>query len=322
MEKILSVISGSDITITLQKALLESSKVRIPEGKFFISDTILLPSGARIIGSGEFNSEIHFSDDVNKNMFTNSDYQAGNSDITIENLSLDGNWKNQRKPENEKRISFCNMFYFAKSNNLSFKGIRAFNCYQTVLHFNNSKDIFIEGLHSENLGWSGISTSGSDNIVAKNVYIYNSGNDHRHSAIHLDGGRGAYLECTVIKCNGNGVMLDSTFSDFSHAVVTANCSECMRGVSLIGSPKSQPKHILVKSGRMSKNQIGVMVSNSREAFIDGVVLDHNSEVGVLFQGRVGGLDSMVTNCEFIDNVEDIKEIHESKNNLFFNNKGL
>lgn len=315
----LNVNNGDNITKTLQKSLINDVVIVIPKGRFYIDETIKIPSNVVIKGEGNCESEIFLCDHVNANMFTNINHKSGNKNIHVENLALNGNWEKQFKPDSETRVSFCNIFYICRGENITFKKINAFNCYQTALHFNNSNGINIDGLFSKDLGWSGISTSGTNNLIAKNVYVYNSGNDHRHSAIHLDGGRGAYLECTVIKCNGNGVMLDSTFSDFSHAVVKANCSECMRGVSLIGSPKSQPQHILIKSGKMSNNDIGIMVSNSQFAFIDSVELENNSEVGILFQGRVGGLDSVVTGCSFSGNEVDIKEIHSSKNNLFYMN---
>lgn len=62
-----------------------------------------------------------------------------------------------------------------------------------------------------------------------------------------------------------------------------------------------------------------MVSNAKSAFINNVYFESNSEYGILFQGRVGGTDSFVNNCTFIGNKEDIKEIHQSKNNKILSN---
>lgn len=292
--------------------------IKLPKGLFYISDTIELPSNTELSGCGEL-TKLILSSSVNKNMFTNQDKVKGNENIKISNISLDGNWKEQFKPENEKRVSFCNMVYFAKCKNVSFLSIKAENVFQTILHFNNCDGVNIYGLDARYLGWSGISTSGTDNIIATKVYIFDSGNDHRHSAIHLDGGIGSYLEVDVNTCVGNGVMLDSTFSDFSRSAVKANCKNCMRGVSCIGSPGKIPMNILIQVGVMENNEIGVMVSNASDVFISNVSFIKNTEVALLFQGRVGGNNSLASGCTFEGNFENIKQIHNSNNNFFFNN---
>ncbi len=308
--------NGTDITDVLQKDINSSDSVNLPEGEFTISRTILVRSNVIISGEGD-KTRIFLNDAVNSNMFTNSTPVEGNENITFKNISLDGNISKQFKPETQKKLSFCNMFYFANTSNIEFTNITGVNCYQTVLHFNKCQDIKINGLIAKHIGWSGISTSGSNNITATNIYIYDSGNDHRHSAIHLDGGTGAFIQGDIDRCVGNGVMLDATFSPFSHAVVTVNCSNCMRGVSLIGSPEKTPKNILIQGGVMKSNQIGVMISNASHSFIDGVLFLKNSEYGLLFQGRVGGNHSVVSRCKYTGNTVDIKEIHNSKGNFFY-----
>ena len=240
-----------DITDFLQNSIDNNSVTTLPEGEFILSRTIVIGSNKIIKGQGE-RTVLKLGSAVNANMFTNKSHKEGNSKITIENLLLDGNLTEQYKPEDEKRLSFCNLVYFSNTKDVVFNNITGINCFQTVLHFNNCDNVQIEGLLAKNLGWSGISTSGTNNIKATKIRIFDSGKDHRHSAIHLDGGKGAYIEADIDKCVGNGVMIDATFSPFSHAVVKANCSNCMRGISLIGSEGKMPRNILIQGGEMKR----------------------------------------------------------------------
>jgi polygalacturonase len=312
--------TGSDITEELQLLIDSNSKVLIPQGEFYLSNTIKFSSNIELRGESQGLTRLYMSKGTNCNIFSNVNQREGGENITVSDLYINGNGSFQSRPEDQKKLSFCNAVYLANSKNLRFKNLTIEDCHQTALHFNNSDGVEIFNVITRNLGWSGLSTSGTSNIVATRFYVFDSGNDHRHSAIHLDGGHGVYLKCKVEKCVGNGVMLDSTFSPFSQAVVEAECSFCMRGLSLIGSAKSQPRSILIKNGKFRYNEIGVMVSNSESAFIDACDVEHNSQYGILFQGRVGGNNSVVSDCQFFDNKEDIGEIHESKNNKFFFNK--
>lgn len=307
-----------DITVKLKEQVTSSNEVVIPEGRYLITDTIDIPSNVKIIGTNG-NTELHFGDAVNKNMFTNLDHSHGNSHITIEDIKIYGNWKKQFRPESQNKLSFCNAFYFSNVTKASFKKVEVSGFLQTALHFNNCDEVSVSGLNARDLGWSGISTSGTNNLFADDIYIYNSGCDHRHSAVHIDGGINIFLECSVVKCNGNGVMLDSTFSDFDHAIVSANCYECMRGIALIGSPKSTPNTILLKDCNVMNNEVGIMVSNSNNAFIVDSKIESNSEYGLLFQGRVGGNNNMVLSCRFKNNNIDVDEIHSSFGNVFHQN---
>jgi hypothetical protein len=311
-----------NITNEIISRLAINDEVILPEGEFVISQTIFIGSNKSIRGSGNRATKLRMVDGMNGNMFTNSDHKSGNENIRLENLYLDGNRENQFKPMDEKRVSFCNLVYFARVSNAFFNEVDGVECYQTVLHFSNCKNITINKFVAKHLGWSGISTSGTQNLVATNVVIYDSGNDHRHSAIHLDGGGNVYVQANIEKCVGNGVMLDATFSPFSHAVVNAHCSDCMRGIALIGAPDKVPQHILISGGEMKNNRIGIMVSNSSHAFIEGVRIQNNNEMGVLFQGRVGGINSIVKSCIFESNAKDIVELHNSGKNKFYDNQYL
>jgi len=144
--ELINVENNSDVTEILQNYLGVGKQIKLPKGTFYISKTVSVASGARLEGSGDVQTKLCLADSVNDNMFTNLTHRKGNKDITFINLFFDGNWKKQFKPEEEKRLSFCNIVYFANTKSLSFLNIKAENCFQTVLHFNNCVSVKIKKL--------------------------------------------------------------------------------------------------------------------------------------------------------------------------------
>lgn len=305
-----------DLTEELDRLAALPGEHHLPAGAYRVSRTISLSDGCHIVGAGDMKTTLVLADGVNNNMFTNSAYWTNgtNNDIRISNLRLNGNQKRQFKPESEKRLSFCNGVYLANVTDCVFDNLVIENVLQTSLHFRRCTTVRINGLQTQDLGWSGISTSGTSDLEARDFYIYNSGNDHRHSAVHLDGGKGAFLHGEVKKCVGNGVMLDSSFAPFSHALVQVEARYCMRGISLIGSGDVQVHSVLLSGCHVADNDIGIMLSNAHSSFVSDCRIDTSTEVGLLFQGRAGGFDNTAVNCRFSGNARDMEERHKSRNN--------
>jgi hypothetical protein len=311
-----------DITEDLEERASTPGEHVLPKGTFRVSRTIGLSDDCHIAGFGNMETTLVLADGVNNNMFTNSGYrqEAPNNNIKVSNLRINGNQDKQRKPADEKRLSFCNAFYMANVTNCAFEDIVIENVKQTSLHFRRCTTVRIDRFKSQGLGWSGISTSGTDDLEATDFYIYDSGNDHRHSAVHLDGGKGAYLHGEVKKCVGNGIMLDSSFAPFSHALVQVNSEQCMRGISLIGSGEVQVHSVLLSDCQVADNDIGIMLSNAHSSFVSKCRITSSNEVGLLLQGRAGGFDNTVSDCMFFDNARDMEERHQSRDNRFIGNQ--
>ncbi len=321
MKKVfLNSVTGSDISVDLQLALGEGDvKVLIPPGDFLISKTIYLPNNVSIVGSPDFSTKITLGNAVNSNMFTNKSHLEGGENISVGNLWLDGNAVNQFRPHEQKKLSFCNIFYFSNVFNIDFLNIKVSNCKQTALHFNKCLAVKIDSLNVSRAGWSGISTSGSENLEASNVLIYDSGKDVMHSAVHFDGGKGIYFDGEVEKCTGNGVMLDSKFSFFRNAIVSVLARDCKRGISLSGDHNNGLSNILVKNSKIFCCETGIMVSNAKDVFIVDSYIEKSFEYGVLLQGKYGGCYTIIANSKFKRNRKNITEIHASNNNFFVKN---
>lgn len=322
-EYILDVRDGSDITKALQSVINEFSeiniKILIPAGTYATSNTILICSNTVIKGASNFSTKLILSDKTNDNIFTNHDHQLGAQNIGIESLWLDGNAFNQYKSANENRLSYCNACYFKNCKNINFYMIRVHNCKQTALHFNNCDNVKIEKLKATRLGWSGISTSGTNNIVASEVYIYDSGKDKRHSAVHFDGGSRSYFDGEIEKCTGNAVMLDSKYSSFNKSIINAKCAFCKRGIAILGFRQNLIKNVLVHCAEISNTEVGILVSNARHVFVADCKVNYSKKVALSFQGKYGVADSVVSNSFFKKNRNDIKQCKNSDRNYFFGN---
>jgi hypothetical protein len=311
-----------DITDDLQAMAKKEGEWTLPKGLFKVSRTIRLGSELHLTGAGRLETTLVLANDVNNNMFVNSGYvqkDIRNANIKVSNLRINGNQTAQAKPAHERRLSFCNGFYFADADGCSFQDLVLENILQTALHFRTCSRIDITRITAQDLGWSGVSTSGTSEIKVQDFYIHDSGNDHRHSAIHLDGGGKAYLQGRITKCVGNGIMLDSSFAPFSQAVVEVDASDCMRGVALVGSGEVQVHSVMIEGCKVRDNDIGIMVSNAHDVFVRGCRMERNRDYGLLFQGRAGGRDSIVSRCTFASNAKDVGEIHQSGGNILVDN---
>lgn len=144
--------------------------------------------------------------------------------------------------------------------------------------------------------------------------MFDSGLDKRHSAIHIDGGLGVVVNFGISQSTGNGLMLDSEFSALEGVVCKGTVTSCMRGVSFSGAHKHQLRQANLCVEAIANRECGVLVSNSSQAQILDSRITANGKYGILFQGKNGGRDCMVANCEVSGHERDICEIHASGNN--------
>lgn len=290
--------------------------IRLGPGDFIISQTIYLPSNTSIIGAGKKRTHIILAPASHCHLFTNVDHQRGNSNLTFRKFSVVGNGDSQERQPHHKALTFCCALYIKNTRRLLVEDVDFFDIRQTATHFNGSKGIVVRRCDMSKLGWSGVSTSGTSNMQV-DVSVSDAGRDNMHSAIHLDGGIGIHCRADVSATTGNGIMLDSTYSELRNVVVEGSAKQCKRGVSLSGSAV-KPLEVVLISGRFCDNaEVGVMISNARSVTLSGCEVTGNGEVGVLFQGRNGGRDSIVFNSKISGNPENVKELHASGGNWVF-----
>lgn len=315
--------TGDDITAALQTSIDDAAPgeiVQLPPGSFTLSQTIRLRSGVTLQGgTGQRRTSLTLAPGTNGHMFTNISHQQGNTSIALKDLILHGNAKHQHKADGVKHLVWCNLILFRRVKDATISNITAHDCRQTVLHLNHCTDISVDGLECHGMGWSAVSTSHADNLTVRNSSFHNSGLDTRHSAVHLDGGNGARIQCTVDTCTGNGVMLDSKFSPLQNVVVEATSRRCLRGIGVMGDHENRIRNVLLRRCEVSENNVGMVVSNTSHVFIDDCTIRDSQEAGLVLQGQHGGSNVVVHGCHFERNLVDVQERDTSKDNYFVGN---
>ena len=268
-------------------AIVGSGTVFLGPGEHVVDSTIELPSGVSLVGTGAASTTITLAPGSSCHVFTNNDHAKGNEAIELRGFTLEGNMRTQPRPADLQGITFACGGYFKRVKHLVVQDVVARGIRQTAFHFNHCKHVMIERLEADELGWSGVSTSGTDDIVLRSVVVTNSGLDVRHSGMHLDGGTGAYVDAAIDTCTDNGIMLDSKFSPLSDVVVCGVVRRSMRGLSLSGNHEKALSKVHVSGDFSDNREVGVLVSNASNVFIVGTTTASNGSAGIVIQGRSG-----------------------------------
>ncbi len=270
--------------------------VYLPPGTYRVEQTILLPSDVTVSGAGQEETILELAPGANCHMFTNENAEKGNDRIKLTDFSIEGNMRSQYRPADAKSLTFACGGYFRRSRDITIERITAHAIRQTAFHFTRCTHVDVRHLVADQLGWSGVSTSATDDIVLRELVVTNSGLDVRHSGIHLDGGKGAYIEAIVDGCTGNGIMIDSKFSAITEVVVKGNVRNSLRGLALSRGHEFDLDHVLL-SGDYSHNlEYGVVVSNANDVFVVDANMASNGIAGLMIQGQYGAVHCVVADC--------------------------
>jgi hypothetical protein len=89
--------NGSNDDVEIQAAInaANGGTVVLRKGSYSISAQLSIPTGTTIRGEGKGNTILVLANGANVTMFRNSDTTSGNTDITIADLTIDGNKSNQ-----------------------------------------------------------------------------------------------------------------------------------------------------------------------------------------------------------------------------------
>jgi parallel beta-helix repeat protein len=290
--------------------------VVLEPGEFRISRPITLPSNTRMRGCGSAITCLLLEPGSNCHVTTNQDHLSGNQNIFLSAFSIRGNSTSQRKLENEYSTTYCCGAYFKNVNSIVIDDLIFFDIRQSCIHLTHVVNIFIVGVAGRLIGWSGISTSNASNAYIR-CEFEDAGLDDVHSALHIDGGAGIFVDAMVRDTLGNGIMLDSRFGPLSGCVVRGLAERCKRGVSLTGSGTHPLQDVSIQGVFRDNSDAGIMVSNADRVTISGCTVTGNKGYGILFQGRSGGNNCVVTASNVFGNGTDIGHLHASRANWFF-----
>lgn len=312
--ELFEVSSEKELYKVLDNDESQERRIILTEGRYRVNRTLQLSDNDHIVGRGEVCIEL--LPNSNCHVFSNRNYKDGNQNISVKDIKIEGNGAKQIRTNPDGPITFACAFYLKNVTNFVVENLVAESIRQTVVHFNNSKKCRVVTGKFRDLGWSGISTSKCDDLVVKNVEIINSGLDIIHSAVHLDGGIGGEINVRIRKSTGNGVMLDSKFSELFGLNVKAIVNECKRGVSCSGAAENRLHGCTIEAESIENREVGIMVSNSDHIWIRNSVIRDNGSVGILFQGRSGGCSCIVSSTQVSGHLIGIEERHNSANNCF------
>lgn len=270
--------------------------VYLAPGSYRVETTIKLRSDVALIGAGPGLTTITLAPGSNCHVFTNDDHDMGNQGIELRGFSLEGNMRAQHRPPDVKGVAFACGGYFKRVKGLIVDVVVAHAIRQTAFHFTLCSSVELNRLEADELGWSGVSTSGTDELVLRRVVVTNSGLDGRHSGIHLDGGRGAYVDAVVDGCTGNGIMLQSKFSPLSDVVVRGVARRSMRGLSLSGDHENGLRNVCLTGDYSDNRECGVLVSSASSVFIVDATFASNATAGIVVEGNTGSRHCAVVGC--------------------------
>ncbi|HUF83041.1 MAG TPA: glycosyl hydrolase family 28-related protein, partial [Acidimicrobiia bacterium] len=288
-------------------ALDGNGVVYLPPGNYRVATTVKLPSHVAVVGAGPELTTITLEPRSNCHVFTNDDHGKRSEGIELRGFRLEGNMRSQHKPPDLKGITFACGGYFKRVTDLVVADVVAHDIRQTAFHFNHCVHVTLDRLEADELGWSGVSTSGTDDIVLREVVVTRSGLDVRHSGIHLDGGRGAYVHALIEGCTGNGIMLDSKFSPLSDVIVRGVARRAMRGLSLSGDGENELTNVCASGDYSDNRECGVLVSNASNVFIVDATIASNGKAGIIVQGRSGALHCVVASSRITDSPDLVLE---------------
>lgn len=298
----------------IQRALEElhnGGVVLLPAGDYQIERTLLMPSATELRGMGSAQTRLCLGAGANAHLITNTDHREGNFALRVTGLSIDGNGSRQHRPKEHGSLTFACGVYLKNVADVVLRDVDIHDVRQTGLHFNGCRGVYVADYRCEKAGWSGLSTSGTDDIQVIRTNISHCGLDVMHSGVHLDGGVGALVEARVEDCTGNAVMLDSKYSALKRVSLRVDCSLSKRGVSLSGDGVNELADVFV-TGRIHRNrEVGLLISNAAHVVVDDCLIDDCGDVGIQFQGRNGGRDCLISRCEVRRCATSITELHAS-----------
>lgn len=150
--------------------MTDAINLAIATGKcLFLEETYLtrgahkIPSNVILTGQG-WNSIVKLSDGANARLFENVDQSNGNSNITIENLKLDGNRTNQNSGINNGIFIDGSS---TRSNNITLRRLWVTACYGSGIHPKNTDYLFVDNVLLDDNGIPG-------DTLRHNMYFLNN----------------------------------------------------------------------------------------------------------------------------------------------------
>jgi hypothetical protein len=83
-----SALDQTSIKLAVEQIQNTGGIILLAAGRYIFNESLLLPSNIWIKGQGEEKTIIELNPHTGKHVFTNADYQNGNSNIVISDLTI------------------------------------------------------------------------------------------------------------------------------------------------------------------------------------------------------------------------------------------
>jgi hypothetical protein len=294
--------------------------VTLTDGEYRLSKTVVLPSNTTIKGAGRERTRIVLENRSNCHLFTNSAHAKGNKNLSFAGFSVEGRGAEQDLAVTEKPTTTCCGIYLRRVAGVQIDGCSFHEISQTAAHFSECRNVVVKEFRARNLGWSGVSTINTSDLWIEAI-VEDAGGEQSRPAIHVDGGIGVYVDATVTRVTGNGIMLDSGHADLSKCVIKGSASHCLSGISVRGTPENDLTEVYIEGVFDSNKELGILISNSHNVVVARSLVQGNGVAGIRFQGRNGGRNCLVVDTIVADNPVAFQNLHASDSNWIFDLPG-
>ena len=287
--------------------------VSIPAGRFVLERPLELDDGVTLEGAGPGATELVLAAGSNCHLAVNRRLAAGNRDLTVRSLTIDGNRLEQDLPPKGVYV-FAFGIWFWNVEGVTLENLSCRQVRQNAVQLNGCHNVRITQVSTEDTGWSGIATTNTHDLSMAEISVRRAGIDTTHSGIHIDGGSDVRVNAVVSGCSGNAVMIDSVAGPISNVVVHATASHSRNGVSIVAGAE-HPLSDVRLSGSFTDNVVsGVLVSNAERIQVVDSTIARNGEQAVLLQGGRGSRRCVVADSQIWGNPRSVVQTGASEAN--------
>jgi hypothetical protein len=312
-------LTGAAIQAAIDSLPAEGGEVRLGPGTFEVGRMLRLRDRTSLVGAGPTATVLALLPGTSQHLLTNADAHGGGRDLELRGLGLLGRADEQPVPDGHERYPFSCGAFLRNVEGVTIRDVVARDVRSTAFHFERCRHVRVIDVETHGVGWSGVSTAGTDDIEVRRVLCTDSGRDRKHSAVHLDGGTGAVIEATAVDATGTGIMLEAWTGSLFDVVVRGEARRCDLGFSASAAEGWDLRHVLV-TGDFSDNRVaGVRVANSERVDVVGATIRGNGECGVRLQGARGARDCVVAACTIDGSPVPVEQRDASAGNLVVGN---
>jgi len=238
---------GSDSIVAIEQALASGYPVFIPNGTFYVSRGIKLPSNTILNGAGIGNAVIKFMNNANiaENLMYNENIDGGNVNIFLEGFTLDGNVRGRFG-------DVANGVGGTRGSGLTFRRVRngSINRIHSTDNVLHGIDVTCAGIDYPYLGDGTTAPNPSEHITINECETDRFGDDgittHHSQYISISN---CYSHDPRTTNNSNGIEIDD---GSRHVILNSNRSKgCYGGVEVKAHANASAPYNVIINGHLS-----------------------------------------------------------------------